>query len=230
MLHICTQLHKKTFRKLIPSNIKNIIFDLGGVIINLDEPRAHAALARLGGISTPEMQERIQQNIALFHDFERGHISNEDFLKGLRKILNKEDLTDAQLIEAWNAMLLELPKAHIDTLKRLGEEYRLFLFSNTNDIHIPVVHKKVKEACGLSDLSTLFEKVCYSQQVGERKPDAAAWQMILDEFQLDPAETLFIDDNKLNIQGAAGLGIQTWHYPLNQPLHEAIYGATRKER
>ena len=196
---------------------------MGGVIIHLDEPRAHAALAELGGISTPEMQQRIQQNLPLFHDFERGFISNADFLKGLRKILQKE-LPDAELIKAWDAMLLELPKANLDALKKLGEQYRLFLFSNTNDIHVSEVNKRVKQANGMPDLSPLFEKVYFSQEVGERKPDAAAWQMILDEQGILTAETLFIDDNEANIKGAAALGIQTWHYPINKPLQEAIYG------
>lgn len=214
---------------MIPSNIKNIIFDLGGVIIHLDEPRAHAAFAELAGISTPEVQERIQQNLPLFHGFERGHIPEEEFLNGIRKMLGK-DLPDEQLIRAWDAMLLELPKSNIETLQRLGEKYRLFMFSNTNDIHVREVHRKVKEASGLPNFSSIFEKVCYSQEVGERKPDAASWQLILDEFQLNPEETLFIDDNEKNIKGAAGLGIQTWHYPLNQLLEEAFNGTGKKER
>ena len=208
---------------MIPSHIKNIIFDLGGVIIHLDEPRAHAAFGELAGISTAEVQERIQQNLPLFHGFERGHIREKDFLNGLREML-KKDVSDDQLIRAWDAMLLELPKSNIETLKRLGEKYRLFMFSNTNVIHIREVHRKVKEVSGLPDFTPIFEKVCYSQEVGERKPDAAAWQLILDEYDLNPEETLFIDDNEKNIKGAAGLGIQTWHYPLNQLLQEALNG------
>ena len=212
---------------MIPAHIKNIIFDLGGVIIHLNEPLAHKALAELAGLSLDEVQERIKDNLSLFHDFERGRISNEDFLEGLRKLIGKRVL-DSQLIEAWNAMLLELPESNIKALKELGKEYKLFMFSNTNDIHVEEVHKRVNRASGLPDFSPLFRKVYYSQQVGERKPDAAALQRVLDEQGLDPAETLFIDDNAANIKGAEGLGIQTWHYQINTLLEDALNGRTER--
>ena len=199
---------------------------MGGVIIRLDEPRTHAALAELAGVSTPELQEMIQQNLPLFHDFERGHISDIDFLKGLRSLIGK-DLPDSQLITAWNSMLLSLPIENLNAIEKLKGKYRLFLFSNTNVIHVREVHRRVQAVSQMSDLRPLFEKVYFSQEVGERKPDPASFQLVLDEQGLNPAETLFIDDNPANIDGAATLGIQTWHYPINQPLEETLNGARK---
>ncbi len=215
-------------KKIKLSGIKNIIFDLGGVIIHLNEPRTHAALAEFAGISTADFQKRIQENLPLFHDFERGHISNEDFLGGLRELTGNQDVTDSQLTEAWNAMLMELPESNIDMLKKLAGEYRLFMFSNTNDIHIQEVHKRIKAVSGLPDFTPVFEKVYYSQQVGERKPDTAAFRLVLEEQGLKPAETLFIDDNPSNIKSAAGLGIQTLHYPINTLLEDGLNGTTER--
>lgn len=208
---------------MIPDHIKNIIFDLGGVIVTLDQPRTDAALAHLGGMSGEEFRRVAAENIHLFQAIERGELSNEAFLEGLRKLLGA-DVTKEALVEAWNEMLVDLPAANLKTLERLGKDYRLFMLSNTNDIHIEQVHKMVKERSGLEDFSSLFEMPYYSQRIGARKPEPESYKHILLTHGLEPGETLFIDDNAENIQGAQALGIQTWHYPLNLLLEEALNG------
>ncbi len=121
-------------------------------------------------------------------------------------------------------MLLELPSENVETLRKLAVHYRLFMLSNTNEIHIREVHRRLEAATGLTDFSSLFEEVYYSQRLGARKPETRAFSHILETHGLNPAETLFVDDNETNIRGAQALGIQTWHYPLNELLENTIHG------
>jgi putative hydrolase of the HAD superfamily len=208
---------------LISSSIQNLIFDLGGVIIHLDMPRTFAALASLGGLTQPQAEALFHKD-PLFLQYERGTISHQEFLGGLRSLLGKPHLTDAQLTEAWNAMLLHFPVENLALLRLLQGEgrFRLFMLSNTNVIHIDEVHRRLEEACGEKDFSSFFTKVYYSQEIGARKPEPAAFQCILDEWGLKPEETLFIDDNKPNLLGAEQLGIQT--HSANPVAAEQIRG------
>lgn len=208
---------------MIPSNIKNIIFDLGGVIIHLDQPRTDAALAELSGLSSDEFRALAAEHLGFFQTYERGEINNNVFLQELQQLL-KTPASLPTLVEAWNSMLLELPAENVDTLRRMGDNYRLFMLSNTNEIHIAEVHNRLEAATGLQDFSSLFEEVYYSQRLGARKPEARAFRHILETHGLQPAETLFVDDNEANIQGAQALGIQTWHYPLNELLENVLHG------
>lgn len=208
---------------MIPENVKNIIFDLGGVIIQLDQPRTDQALGQLAGISADAFRKLAAENLSFFHAFERGEITVPAFLKELPELL-QVDAEVSVLQEAWNAMLLELPAQNIETLRRLGKKYRLFMLSNTNGIHIEEVHNRLKKVSGLRNFEPLFEEVFYSQRMGARKPEERAFQLILEKHDLAADETLFVDDNEENIKGAAGLGLKTWHYPLNQLLERAING------
>lgn len=204
---------------MISSPIKNIIFDLGGVILHLDVPRSFEALSRLGNCSPQQLARHCDQD-PLFLSYERGALSPAEFLSGLRTLLDNTSLTDEQLIEAWNAMLLHFPPQNLELLRHLKEEgrYRMFLLSNTNVIHIEEVHRRLEVACGEKDFTSFFDGVYYSQEIGARKPDPEAYQPILDDWGLVPAETLFIDDNKTNLLGAEQLGIQTLHFPANGDL------------
>lgn len=208
---------------MIPSTTKNIIFDLGGVIITLDQPRTDAALAHLGGMSGEEFRLLAAENIHLFQAFERGELSNEAFLEGLQKLLGT-DATKEELVKAWNAMLVDLPVSNLETIKALGRDYRLFMLSNTNVIHVEEVHRMIRERTDMEDFSSLFDMAYYSQNIGARKPEPQSYGYILQTHGLEPSETLFIDDNEENIRGARALGIQTWHYPLNTLLEEALNG------
>ena len=204
---------------MIPSSIQNIIFDLGGVILHLDPQRTFDSLARLGDLDTQEFR-KLYQEFPLFLSYERGGVACEEFIQGMRSQLGKENLSDAALIDGWNAMLLHFPPENLELLRRLKAEgrYRLFLLSNTNVLHIEEVHRRLHKTCGEADFTNYFEKVYYSQDIGARKPEPEAYQIILDEHGLKPEETLFIDDNEPNLLGAARLGIQTYHFPQNGDL------------
>ena len=213
---------------MIPANVKNIIFDLGGVIIRLDQPRTDRALAELAGISPEDFRALAAEKQPFFQAFERGEIEDNTFLQELQQLL-QTSASIQTLQNAWNEMLLDLPLENIDTLKKLDGQYRLFMLSNTNEIHIAEVHKRLKAVSGLDDFSSLFKEVFYSQRIGARKPEEKAFQLIMEKHGLSAAETLFVDDNQENIKGAAGLGLQTWHYPLNRLLEHAINGEKKQE-
>ncbi|WP_276496763.1 HAD family hydrolase [Pontibacter litorisediminis] len=194
--------------------INNIIFDLGGVIINLDYDKSIQELQKLCKSNCNIAYSQKEQS-HLFDLLETGNCSNEDFRNGLRDTYGI-DATDEQIDEAWNAMLLDIPQERIDLLLELGKKYRIFLLSNTNDIHLQRFNQIVAHSFTIPSLDSLFEKTYYSHLVGKRKPDAAIFEQILAENGLNKSETLFIDDSIQHIESASKLGLHTLH--LQPPL------------
>lgn len=197
--------------------IRNIIFDLGAVLINLDTEATTRAFKALGLKNFEEIYSQARQN-GLFDAFDCGTISPQEFRDGLKKHL-PPGTTDAAIDEAWNAMLLDIPEERLQLLDRLRKDYRLFLLSNTNEIHVTRFSADMQKQHGFSDLSGYFERWYYSCRIGMRKPDTEIFEFVLKENHLDPAETLFIDDSKQHIEGAKKVGITTlWLEPGNSIL------------
>jgi glucose-1-phosphatase len=190
---------------LIKSSIKNLIFDLGGVIINLDTGATVKALSQLGKLTNDETVSIY--SLEFFKNYEKGLISDEDFRNQLQLKLNH--CSAAELTTAWNSMLLDIPPARLELLRWLRKEYRMFLLSNTNQIHINQVNIILKDVCGAEDFSHFFDKAYYSHQIKMRKPDTEIYKHVLEENELTAEETLFIDDNAENLRGAEQLGINT---------------------
>lgn len=190
--------------------IKNIIFDLGDVILNIDVPVASLSFAELSGKQQEEILTLFKEN-DLFRQFETGSLNEAGFRDLIRQLLDSPDWTDEMIDTAWNSLLLDLPPERVELLKKLGEKYRLFLLSNTSSIHITKVNKILEAATGVKKLDDLFEKVFLSYEMGLMKPDPKIYQDLLDEAGLVAEETLFLDDNLDNIKGAATLGIETIH-------------------
>jgi putative hydrolase of the HAD superfamily len=186
--------------------IKNIIFDLGGVIINLDFNKTYDAFASLGEITKNEIIE-ILKNSKLFDIHGNGDLTDEEFRSEIRKILKKE-IPDNKIDNAFNALLLDIPLKRILLLKELAKCYRLFLLSNTNNIHILEVNKILYESCNIPSLNSLFEKIYYSHELKLSKPDKNIYLKVLADNELLPEETVFIDDNADNITGAQAVGIK----------------------
>ena len=188
--------------------IKNIIFDLGGVILNIDFKKTNEAFRRLG-------IENIEQYVNQFHisdiflKYELGQIDDLDFLDSLARFA-PSPLHKEQMIAAWDAMLLEFPKERIELLRKIKPKYRTFLLSNTNSLHIAAATRKLQHAYATT-MEDLFEKVYYSHTVHMRKPNADIFQLLLNENNLAPGETLFIDDTETNFENAIKLGIQIHH-------------------
>ncbi|MES1220537.1 MAG: HAD family phosphatase [Bacteroidota bacterium] len=189
-------------------NIKNIIFDLGGVILDIDFKRTEAAFHLLGW---DDFLNHINQfHITdLFEKYETGKISDADFVKGIQQLIGKPVDAD-KIIAAWNALLVGFPAPRINLLKKLKNKYRTFLLSNTNSIHHDEFQQRLFKEQGVY-LEDLFEKTYYSHAVKLRKPEAPIFELVLKENNLIPQETLFIDDTAMNFSEAEKLGIQVHH-------------------
>lgn len=184
--------------------IKNIIFDFGDVFLNLDKSAAAKALAAYGFIeTTPELD-------LLFKDYEKGVISTEPFLNATKAVFPKA--TVPQLIAAWNSILLDFPLSRLEFLEQLASknQYRLFLLSNTNELHIDFVRKQMGDP-DYGRFKDCFEQFYLSYEMGMRKPDLEIFEYILHQNYLTAPETLFIDDTLENIETASTMGIKCWH-------------------
>jgi putative hydrolase of the HAD superfamily len=209
---------KPIFTPFAHHNIKNIIFDLGGVILNIDYHLTIDAYKNLGITNFESMFTQAQQ-VGLFDQLDKGLVTPAQFRDGLREISGLT-LTDQQIDNAWNAMLLDFQPSKLNVLKGVKGHYRTFLLSNTNAIHIDEYNKILHNTFGFENLSVFFDKEYYSHLIHMRKPDAEAFEIILKENSLNPGETLFIDDTLQHVEGARKLGILAYH--LNIPAGERI--------
>ena len=191
--------------KQIPNGVKNIIFDLGGVLLDLDVNRSVQAFRKLG-LNNLEEQDSWYNRNKFFSAIEVGTQSDEEFRSGVRSILQNE-VSDEEIDAAWCAMLVDFAPEKIALLKNLRLNYNLFLFSNTNNIHLNYFRKLFFDSFGFQ-LDDLFVKTFYSHEIGMRKPDLKSFLYVLQEAGIVAHESLFIDDLDLNIEGAKSLGIQ----------------------
>ena len=198
--------------------IKNIIIDLGGVIINLDHQRQALAFKKLGVEKFDVLYaQNSQENI--FDDFEKGIITAVQFRNFFRRFINLP-VSDQQIDTAWNQILLDVPKERMELLRSLSNRYRLFLLSNTNIIHIPVFTNIIETAHGKGAFTNVFEKIYYSCFMKIRKPDIEIFKTVIDENNLELSETIFIDDGPQHIAGARTAGLTSYLLEKNQTLNE----------
>ena len=137
-------------------------------------------------------------------------MTDEEFRAELKDFLSG-DFSDASIDRAWNAMLLDIPSAKLQLLERTKKTHRTFLLSNTNNIHLECFNKIVKHTTGLDSIDSYFHKAYYSHLLKMRKPDDEIYLHVLEQNKLNPAETLFMDDNRDNLEGAKRVGIQAAH-------------------
>lgn len=194
---------------MINDQIKNLVFDLGGVILNLDTGKTFKAFSNLSGKPLAELKAAADRS-SFFNDYEKGLLSDVQFREELKEFLGKS-ISDQQIDQAWNAMLLDIPRKKIVLLEELRKTHRLFLLSNTNNIHLQCFNQIVKEATGLPSMDAFFERAYYSHLLKMRKPDAEIFVHVLHENKLHPDQTLFMDDNMDNVTGASRVGIRTAH-------------------
>jgi glucose-1-phosphatase len=191
-------------------NISSIIFDLGGVIMDIDVKKTLNAFSELG---LTRVHEYFGHGFAasFFSDHEAGRITDEEFVHEIKNLLG-EQVSDEEVIKAWNALLLRFPPERIALLKELKSRYRIFLFSNTNAIHQEKFNEIYRSSFA-GELDGLFEKAYYSHELGHRKPDAAGFEQIIRENGLDSKHTLFVDDALLNVEGAIRAGLRGLYLP-----------------
>ena len=183
--------------------IKNIIFDFGDIFLNLDKNATFAALAKLG------VNEITDEMMSIVHQYEIGEISTKTFVNYFNE---RFAIPKEELIFAWNAILLDFPKHRFQFIKELSKskKYRIFLLSNTNEMHISWVQKNWGDTL-YAEFKNCFEQFYLSHEIGFRKPNANVYQFVLQENLLNAAETFFIDDTKENTDTAKELGMQTWN-------------------
>ncbi len=196
--------------KIDLTNIKNIIFDLGNVLYDIRYENIADAFRSYGIENFEEKytQAGQTQEIDLF---EEGKISPAQFRDYIRT-LTEIPLTDQQIDHAWNAIMVDIPAHRVEMLKRLRKKYKIFLFSNTNQINCESFVQFVENKFGYNIFETLFEKAYYSHTLHIKKPKPEAFLAILEEQQLEPQETLFIDDIERHIKGAQVAGLRTYHH------------------
>mgnify|MGYP001329311870 CR=1 FL=1 len=199
-------------------NANAIIFDLGGVILNIDYRLTIAAFEKLGVKNADLFYSKKEQN-PIFDKIEIGEITANYFLDELQKKTNNAEIK--QLESAWNAMLLDLPESRLNHIQKLSKNYKIFLLSNTNEIHFNAFRKMIGEKRWLK-FSSLFTKMYLSHEIGFRKPNKEAFQIILDENKLKANEVFFIDDSPQHIKAARSLGIQS-HYLLEGEEITALF-------
>jgi FMN phosphatase YigB (HAD superfamily) len=183
--------------------IKNIIFDFGDIFINLDKPATYREMDKLG---VSEISDEIS---AIYNQYEKGLMTSDDFINFYH---DKFGIKKEDLINAWNAILLDFPKERLDFLKEISasKKYRLFLLSNTNDLHIKWIQNSLGEVF-FQEFKNSFEQFYLSHEINLRKPDSEIYEFVLNENNLIADETLFVDDLKENTDSARKLGIHVWN-------------------
>lgn len=191
-----------------PPNIKNILFDLGGVILDINVQATFKRFYELG-FPAELMQYPQSMTTDLFFNYETGKINTETFRDEIRKKSGIQ-VSDEEFDEAWNVMLLRVPEERTALLKVLSKRYNLYMLSNTCTLHAPVFEKMYKEAAGIS-IYDAFTKIYYSFEIGWHKPDLEAWEYVIKDAGIKPQETLFLDDSIQNIKASQELGFQAIH-------------------
>lgn len=196
--------------------IDTIIFDLGGVLIDIDYQATTIAFHELGIADFEQHYNQLQQE-SLFDSFEKGEISGQHFINKLMDIVPK-GITPNQIVTAWNAMLGDFPLKKIELLRQVRETHQTFLLSNTNEIHMPIVYRNWNIVSNLT-FNELFEKVYLSFEIGKRKPDVETFHWVIEENNLNLEKTLFIDDSPQHIEGAQKAGLKTHFYQSEEEFY-----------
>ncbi len=189
-------------------NFKNILFDLGGVILDIN---VQATLKRFYELGFPAelMQFPNSMTTDLYFKYETGKLDTEQFRNQIRKAAGVE-MSDQIFDEAWNSMLVRFPEERIELLKTLSKHYDLYLLSNTSALHVKVFEKMYLKTAGEA-MQKVFKKLYYSHEIGWHKPDREAWEYVIGDAAIIAEETLFLDDNIHNIKAAQELGFQAIH-------------------
>lgn len=187
--------------------IDTIIFDFGDIFINLEKEAQVEAFKKLG------LNEPNEELIAMNDLFEKGKVSEIQFIESFHKFIPNASLNDIR--DAWNTIIGEFPLYRLEFLQLLSHKYRLFLLTNTDEIHISRFEHNVGVSF-FSDFYQCFEKVYYSYEMGMRKPDAAIYSYIVNKHDLSPKRTLFVDDKKANTDAAASVGLHVWNLQVGK--------------
>lgn len=206
------------------SNFKNLVFDLGNVIIDIDYQLPIAEFQKLvpvdSGLNFSSIVSYSAQH-KIFDLFEKGQLTVPQFRTELRQFL-KQDVLDSDIDLAWNSILLTYPKAKIDMLLELKKRYRTFALSNINELHVDAIDAAAQKKFAVSKFADFFHAAYYSNEVGYRKPEPQIYEILLRTENLKSEETFFVDDKLENIEAAKALGIQAYHLTERDKLQNLL--------
>ena len=200
-------------------NIKNIVFDLGGVLVDLDFKAAINGLQKAGFAKVKEQLQSFDRE-GIFQKFELGEMTAEEFRTAIREN-STMTLTDEEIDALWNAMLLEIPREKLELILDLRGKYMVYLLSNTNSIHWDYVCKNAFNYRGFR-VNDYFEETFLSYEMHLAKPDKAIYEKVLQDANLLAEETLFIDDSEANCKAAEEVGIHAHHYHIGDDLSKVF--------
>lgn len=200
--------------------IKNIVFDFGDVFINLDKEATYRRLKELG------VNEFTDELLELAKQYEMGMLTTQGFVNSFKTLF--PSISEMDFKNAWNAMLLDFPLYRLSFLKSLAnsKKYRIFLLSNTNDLHISWI-KKTWGRKLFSEFKNCFEKFYLSHEIQLRKPNKNIYEFVIESNKLTPEETFFVDDTKENTITAIKLGVKSWN--LNPNSEDVVDLFSKKE-
>jgi len=194
--------------------LENIIFDLGGVIINLDVNSTFQKLSEIFDIDLKTESISDLDNFGFFQEYELGRIGDEEFRSNIRQMA-EVSVSDSQIDEAWNAMLLDIPTDRIGWIYEATRKYNCVILSNTNAIHVKHFEQFFSDVTPYGHPKSVFQNLFYSHELGERKPNKAAFSYVLDATGFDPEKTVLFDDLTDNLASANELGILTEYVERN---------------
>jgi glucose-1-phosphatase len=193
--------------------IKNIIFDFGNVLLDLNLPNIEKGMRALFGEHYEAAGQQLRKN-NIFQLYETGGISSEEFVDAIR--LSAPPYPEAQqVIDVWNSIFIGMPKERFDMLLELRKRYKVFMLSNINELHANWIDDYMERAHGISGFQHIyFDGVYYSHLIRLRKPDIDAYEYVLNDAEIKPEDSVFVDDLPENIAAAEKAGIRgLWHAP-----------------
>jgi len=204
------------------STIKNIVFDLGGVLMNIDFKRTFDAFEIIGFRGAEQAFQDPDIN-RLCMDFETGVYCSIEMRRKFREMTGFK-CTDIQFDKAWNALLIDFPPERISRVQELAKKYKTYLLSNTNPIHAKHFNEELKRHFGIESMDHLLDKAWYSHNLGFRKPDERIFHRVLKASRLEAGETLFLDDSEINVRVAESVGMHAVHITEDFSIIEALEG------
>lgn len=201
------------------SDIETIIFDFGGVVIDIDPQLTMTEFGKLGSrkLDADQTQDLIQN---IIRKFEKGIFTPEVFRTKLKDFLHIEDATDQQIDDAWNALLFDIPGKRIKAIEQAKQHYQILLLSNSNEIHYDLYVRDLQLRFGYREFDDLFHKSYFSFDLHLAKPDSEIFEFVIHQHKLDRAKTLFIDDTEENILTAHKLGLCTFRMDNHEKVRE----------
>ncbi|MBL6667282.1 MAG: HAD-IA family hydrolase [Crocinitomicaceae bacterium] len=197
--------------------VKALLFDLGGVIVNLDYHKTINAFEALGVTNAEILYNQFSQT-EIFDDFETGCLSGKEFINLMKHQISTHS-SESEIKKAWNAMILGFEEATLEQIKRYSEKIPCYLLSNTNEIHLAYIQSLLGKM-PFKNLELLFNKCYYSHIIGKRKPHKETFEWVLNDMGYTPEDVLFIEDSPQHIEGAKTINLNTLYFTKERNLEE----------